>query len=132
MTSPALQRFLKYSLIGGSTFAFDLLLLSILTELLYVNPVLASGAAFIVAVSINYWISRTFVFKGTGRDAASGYVYFLMIAGTGLVFVMGTMFVLVSVLGFHPLLSRVSVAAVTGFWNYLTNLYFNFKMAGKH
>ena len=132
MVSPALQRFLKYSLIGGSTFAFDLLLLSILTELLYVNPVLASGAAFLVAVSINYWISRTFVFKGTGRDTASGYVYFLMIAGTGLAFVMGTMFVLVSVLGFHPLLSRVCVAAVTGFWNYLINLYFNFKMAGKH
>ena len=132
MVSPALQRFLRYSLIGGSTFAFDLLLLSILTEVLHVNPVLASGAAFLVAVSINYYISRKFVFKETSRDATSGYIYFLLIAGTGLIFVMSSMFVLVSVLGLQPLLSRICIAGVTGFWNYLTNLYFNFKMAGQH
>jgi putative flippase GtrA len=127
-----MQRFLKYSFIGGSTFAFDLLLLFIFTDFLHFNYVLAAGVAFLIAVSINYYFSRTLVFKGTKRDMRAGYLYFLLIAGTGLFFVMSAMFVLVDVLNLHYLLSRVCIAGVTGVWNYLTNLFFNFKMAGKH
>jgi putative flippase GtrA len=132
MVPLSLQRFLKYSMIGGSTFAFDLVLLYVFTDLMHINYVLASGIAFLIAVSINYYCSRKLVFKGTKRDLRTGYLYFLIIAGTGLFFVMSAMFVLVDVLNLHYLLSRVCIAGVTGFWNYLTNLYFNFKMAGKH
>ncbi len=128
----SLQRFFKYSLIGGGTFAFDLLLLYIFTDLLGMNYVLAAGLGFLIAVSINYYVSRRLVFTGTERNLRTGYIYFLLIAGTGLFFVMSAMFVLVDVLNFHYLFSRVCIAGVTGFWNYLTNLYFNFKMAGKH
>ena len=132
MVPRSVQRFLKYSVIGGGTFSFDLVLLYVLTDIIHVNYVLAAGLAFLVAVSINYYLSRKFVFNGTTRDLRSGYLYFLLIAGTGLFFVMSAMFVLVDVLNFHYLVSRVCIAGVTGFWNYLTNLYFNFKMAGKY
>ena len=132
MMPQSVRRFFKYTLVGGSTFVFDLLLLAILIDVLHINTILASGGAFFIAVSINYYLSRSFVFKGTERDVKTGYLYFFVIAGTGLFFVMSAMFVLVSLLHFQPLLSRVCVAAVTGCWNYLSNLYFNFKMVGKH
>lgn len=44
---------------------------------------------------------------------------------------MGLMYVFVDVMQFNYIVSRVGVAAVVGIWNYLMNLYFNFRVAGK-
>lgn len=128
----SLNRFFKYALVGGSTFLFDLLLLSIFTVNFHWNPVWSAGIAFLIAVSINYLISRRFVFKGTLRSIHAGYGGFLLIAGCGLVIVTSGMYLMVNVLSWNYLLSRVLIAFVTGIWNYLLNLYVNFRVAGKH
>jgi hypothetical protein len=39
--------------------------------------------------------------------------------------------VAVDLLGLHYLVSRILIAGVVGVWNYLLNLYVNFKVAGK-
>jgi putative flippase GtrA len=125
-------RFGKYSLIGFSTFAFDLVLLYVFIDVLKWPQVFSVGFAFLIAVSINYALSRQYVFKGTLRSVKTGYINFLIIAGTGLLFVTLGMYVLSEMLAVHYLLARVLVALFTGFWNYLMNLYVNFKVAGKH
>lgn len=130
--SPTIKRFFKYSSIGVSTFAFDLLLLYIFTDVAKINYIVAAGAAFVVAVSLNYFLSRKYVFKGSARTVRSGYVNFLSIALVGLLLVIGGMYVLVSVFDFNYLLSRIGIAGLTGFWNYLINLFINFDVAGKH
>ncbi len=126
-----LIRFFKYTSVGVSTFLFDLGLLYILTDTLHIYYVLSAALAFIIAVSCNYFISRKLVFKGTLRSAHAGYLIFLLIAGVGLATVTGLMYVFVTLLGMNYLLSRVLIAAVVGIWNYLMNLYVNFKVAGK-
>jgi putative flippase GtrA len=132
MNSLTLKRFARYSFVGGGTFLFDLVLLFLLTDYLGINYVIAAGVAFAIAVSINYFISRRFVFKGTQRTLGRGYVNFLMIAGGGITFVMLMMYVLVSIFNAPYLVARVMVAGVTGVFNYLLNLYVNFKVAGKN
>lgn len=117
---------------GGGTFTFDLALLYVLTDFFAVQYVIAAGMAFIIAVSINYWISRQYVFKHTLREVKEGYVHFVAIASIGLLMVMGGMFVLVEYAHFDYLFARAVVAIVTGFWNYLLNLYVNFKVVGTH
>jgi putative flippase GtrA len=111
---------------------FDLALLFFFTTVLNIHYLVAAGTAFLIAVSCNYLLSRRFVFKGTDRGAKVGYVNFLLIAGTGLCFVVGSMYVLVALLSLNYVFARISVAGLTGLWNYLMNLYFNFKMAGKY
>jgi putative flippase GtrA len=130
-TKRSITRFLKYASIGVSTFLLDLGMLYVFTEFLHVHYLIASGVAFVIAVSINFLFSRHFVFKGSERSMKAGYVIFLMIAGTGLLLVVGLMHVLVGILGFPVLVSRVGVAGVVGVWNYLMNLFVNFKVAGK-
>lgn len=130
--SLGLLRFLKYFTVGLSTFSLDLLLLFILVEVFLVHQVLASAVAFFVAVSINYVLSRQYVFKTTLRGVKVGYLNFIIIAFVGLLIVTGGMYVLTILLSVHFLIARVLVAGVTGFWNYLMNLYVNFKVAGKH
>ena len=127
-----LTRFLKYFFIGSSTFILDLFILFTLTDIFLINYLTSTAIAFIVAVSINYYFSKSFVFTKTARKTDHGYYYFLIIAGTGLIFVVILMKFFVETLLLNYLLSRTIVAGIVGMWNYLINLYFNFKVSGNH
>lgn len=124
-------RFAKYSLVGFGTFFFDLLLLYILTDFFALNYLLAAAVAFLIAVTINYIFSRRYVFSGTLRGVKEGYVNFMLIVLVGLVVVTGGMYVFVTMFDMSYVIARVLLAGVTGFWNYLMNLFVNFKVAGK-
>ena len=125
-------RFFKYFAVGFSTFLLDLLLLYVLTDFLLVSYVLAAGLAFLTAVTINHYFSRKFVFTQTTREFNKGYVGFMLISLAGALAVMGLMFLFVSVFAWQYLISRVVIAAIVGIWNYLMNLFVNFKVAGIH
>ena len=129
---PSLIRFARYSVVGVSTLAFDLLLLAGLTELLHVPYYIGTPLAFLVAVSINYALSRKFVFKGTERPVHHAYLYFIVIAAAGAAAITGAVYVLVTYLGVYYLIARIGVAGVVGLVNYLSNLHLNFRVAGKH
>jgi putative flippase GtrA len=126
----AVKRFLHYSLIGLGTFLFDLALLFLFKEVFSVHYLWSAGSSFLIAVSINYLLSRHFVFRGTERSQVRGYVYFIAIALSGLGIVTGALYVLVEFFGLHYLLARVLIAGLSGIWNYSLNLFFNFKVAG--
>jgi putative flippase GtrA len=132
MDRQAIKRFSKYFAIGFSTFLFDLSLLYFFTDVLLINYLVSTGLAFIIAISINYFFSRKFVFSKTLRKVAHGYVAFLLISGVGLFFVVSLMAFFVETLSFNYLLSRILAAAFVGMWNYLMNLYINFRVVGNH
>jgi putative flippase GtrA len=124
---PALWRFVRYTAIGVSTLAFDLLLLAGLTQLFHVPYYIGTPIAFLIAVSLNYIISRGLVFAGTERPVAHGYVFFLVIALVGAAAVTGAVYLLVTYLHMYYLIARVLVAGVVGIANYLSNLHWNFR-----
>ena len=127
-----LSRFLRYGCVGSVTFIFDLLMLFIFTQLLGLPPVYSAGISFIIAVSINYFISRIFVFKGTTRPLKQGYLGFILIALIGVIIVTVGMHIMVITLKWHYAPSRILIAAITGTCNYSLNLFLNFRVAGKH
>lgn len=132
LKSRALRRFLKYMMVGGSTFLFDLLLIYLMTEFFGVPYWVSTAVGFLIAVSINYFIARRFVFKGTQRKIHHGYLYFIALAGGGAFLVTAAVAGLVAAFALHYLVARVLVACVMGTANYLFNLHFNFKVAGHH
>ncbi len=123
-------RFLKYSSVGVSTFLFDLFLLYFFIDFLKIYYVYATATAFGIAVSINYVLSRRFVFHGTLRSAHAGYGIFILIALVGLGAVTGLMVFFVEVLHMNYFPSRIIIAGMVGMWNYVMNVYVNFKVAG--
>lgn len=131
MQYPAAIRFIKYSTVGAGTFLFDLALLYILTDVLHIHYLYSAGIAFLIAVSLNFILSRKYVFKGSARSTQVGYINFILIALIGLGMVVGGMYVLVSVFSVSYVVARVFLAGLTGIWNYLMNLYVNFKVAGR-
>ena len=132
MDKRALKRFGKYTIGGLSTFFFDMALLFYLTDFVGMNYVVAAASAFLIAVAINYWFSRVYVFHGTLRSVHAGYLGFNLIAGSGFLAVIILLPFLVEILGWHYLLARTVIAGVVGLWNYFLNLYVNFRVAGKY
>ena len=132
MDRRGITRFMKYVVAGGTTFAFDLVLLYVLVDGFGMYAPVAAGGAFLVALSVNYVISRRYVFRGTLRSVRGGYLGFLLIAGSGLCIVTGGMYALITYGAVPYLYARIIVAGTTGIWNYLLNLYVNFKVAGVH
>lgn len=132
LRAPGTLRFFRYAVVGVSTLLFDLVLLWCLTELLGIPYYVSTPFAFLVAVSINYLLSRAHVFHGTERHIHHGYAYFIGIALLGAFVTTSGVAFLVSFFGLNYLLARVLVAGVVGIGNYLLNLYFNFKVVGHH
>jgi putative flippase GtrA len=132
LSHPAFKRFLRYSIVGISTLSFDLLLLYALTHFLHIPYYFSTPFAFLVAVSINYVLSRYFVFVGTSRGVRLGYLYFAFLAVGGALLITGTVYLLVTYASLHFLVARILVAGFVGMGNYLLNLNFNFRVAGMH
>lgn len=126
------RRFGKYALVGFATFLFDLVLLVFVIELLNVNYLIATPVAFAIAVTINYAISRYFVFRGTDRRLDHGYGYYILIAGTNAFAITAIVTLLIQYAGMHYFPARIAVAGFIGFFSYLLNLYLNFRVAGRH
>lgn len=129
---PSLRRFLRYAVVGVSTLTFDLILIWVLTTFFLVPYYLSTPIGFLVAVSINYFLSRRFVFHGTERPIHHGYAYFILMALVGAALITFAVTLLVIYVHLYYLLARVLVAGVVGIANYLGNLHLNFRVAGKH
>lgn len=125
------KRFLRYGFVGVSTFALDLCLLWILVKIFTISYVIAAPAAFIPAASLNYAISRSWVFQGSKRSLHFGYLYFLKFALLGAATTTLLMFLIMTKTSLNLVISRIIVASLVGIGNYLANLYFNFKVAGQ-
>lgn len=129
---PTVLRFLRYSLVGGSTLLFDLILLYLITTYGGVPYYIGTPLAFLVAVSVNYFISRRFVFGGTTRGHGLGYSYFITAALVGAGVTTLGVALLVTYAGLYFMFARVLTAGVVGIGNYLFNLFYNFKVVGLH
>ena len=116
-----------YSLIGGSTFALDLLLYWYLKQN-GINYLSAAAIAFLSSVSLNYIISRSWLFYESNRHFGTGYLYFIAIALTGAVLTVGGLKVLVESEGFDPYTGRVFVGAFVGLFTYTANYFLNFSI----
>ena len=128
----AFSRFIRYSLVGVGTFLIDLLLLYSATTILHIPYYISTAVSFFIAVNINYFISRAHIFKGSERSMGLGYLYFLCIVLAGAAATTGLVVLLVKYVGLYFLVARIIVAGIIGVCNYLINLYFNFKVAGKY
>jgi len=126
-----LKQFFRYAAVGGSTFLFDLLLLWIQIEKLHIYYLHAAVSSFLVAVSVNYFLSRRLVFKGSQRRLSTGYLYFLKTAAAGALATGFLMWLFCTATHGSYLLIRIIIAAILGMGNYLIHLYLNFRVAGQ-
>jgi putative flippase GtrA len=96
-------------------------------EVFAMDELPAAAVAFIAGNSIQYVFGRTWVFRGTERAVASGYVYYFVNAGIGLVVTLTLFWAMLEFTSIHYLVSRTIVSVFAGLTVFLLNATLNFR-----
>jgi putative flippase GtrA len=116
----------RNTVVSCGIFAFDIGLLWVLVQL-GMGKVAATALAFVVANSLHYAFGRGWIFEGTERGVAEGYVYFLVNAGIGLVITVSLFAALIDWTPINYLVARVLVSVVSGLTVFVLNAVLNFR-----
>jgi putative flippase GtrA len=117
----------RNTVVSCFAFAFDLILLWALVRLAGWGKLEAAALGFVAANTLHYALGRSWIFHGTERGVADGYVYFLINAVVGL-FV--TMTLYAAFLRFTPInyiVARVVVSVFAGLVVFVLNAVLNFR-----
>ncbi len=108
-------------------FAVGLALLWALVEFGGMNKLVAAALGFLASNSIHYAFGRAWIYRGTERGLASGYGYFLINAGIGLVITIALFAAFLRWTSMHYLVARILVSVFAGLTMFLLNAMLNFK-----
>ena len=75
---------IKFAIVGVIAAVVDVGVLVILKELLSVNVLLSSAISFCVSVTVNYFLSMTFVFKRKNQGRIKEFILFVVLSIGGL------------------------------------------------
>lgn len=125
--SRAAHLFARNTVASFFVFGLDVALLWALVEFVGVGYIPAATVAFLIAMTLHYVLSRIWIFQGTERGIARGYVYFMINTGVGLVITIGAFAALVEFTGIHYLIARVLASVAAGIVVFFLNAVFNFK-----
>lgn len=117
----------RSTIVSVATFGIDLVLLWLLVQLFGAAYIPAVAIAFLIAISINYLVSRLWIFTDSDRGIATGFVYFLVNAGIGLLTTMAVFVLLVQFGGLFYLVARVIASGVAGILVFALNAIWNFR-----
>lgn len=118
----------KYAVVGVSTFILDIGILYALIEYNFIPYWFAVAVAFLIGLSINFYICYHWVYSGTEREFFHGYFYFISLALLGAVIISGGTTFLVETLALPLLIARTIMGATTGTVGFFINTFFNFRL----
>jgi putative flippase GtrA len=117
----------RNTIVSTTVFLIGLALLKWLVEQQGMDPRIAAAIGFIVSNTLHYVIGRNWIYTGTERAAAQGYVFFLINALIGLVITVGLYAAFLAWTPIDYLASRVIVSVFAGLAMFLLNAVFNFR-----
>lgn len=112
-------------MVGGLCTAVQYLVLVAAVELGRADPLLASGAGFVLSAMLNYLLNRRFTWASQAehRVAASRFV---LVVSSGLLLNLLGMRLLHGYLGWHYVPAQVLTTLVTLGWNFAWHRYWTF------
>ena len=117
----------RNTIVSCCTFIAGLILLWLLVERFGAPKVPATALSFLCATTLHYVFGRTWIFRGTERGVAAGYVYFLINAGVGMAVTTILFAVMIELTSINYLVARVMVSLVAGLAMFLLNAILNFR-----
>jgi putative flippase GtrA len=116
----------KFCAVGASGYVVNLCVFALCVEVLHMHHLLAATAAFVVAVTNNFWWNRHWTFQA--RDGRTGFqaARFFAVSGVAFLFAAAVLELLVSVAGVPELAAQaIAIAAATPL-NFVGNKMWSF------
>jgi len=127
------MKILKYGAVGGAAAALDFIIFAIFAKYLSYNYLLIGAIGFIVATTLNYFLSIRFVFESGARFSFQKEIslVFLISLG-GLVINQIVLLGGIGWLGWEMLFVKVCATVAVFFWNFGARSEFIFKPLDKN
>ena len=114
------MRLLKYFFVGTAAAAIDIGLFIIFASYLGWAWLPVSIVTFCLATLVNYFLSIKFVFEsGSRHKKCIEIIGVFMVSGLALVMNQVVLYLLIELLGWHLIISKISATITVFFWNYL-------------
>jgi putative flippase GtrA len=118
----------KFCAVGASGYVVNLFVFALCVEVAGLHHLLAATAAFVVAVTNNFWWNRHWTFKARGGHAGFQAARFLAVSVTAFLVAASVLELLVSVAGVPKLAAQaISVATATPL-NFIGNKMWSFRI----
>lgn len=117
----------RNTVVSTCSFLLGLAILWVLVRMGGMDEVLATGLSFLFAQTLHYALGRAWVFRGTDRAVATGYVIFLLNAAVGLVITVSLFALLIRCTPMHFVAARILVSVFAGLAMFVVNATFNFR-----
>jgi putative flippase GtrA len=116
----------KFCAVGGSGYVVNLCVFAVCIELLDLHHLLAATAAFVVAVTNNFWWNRRWTFRARGGHAGFQAARFFTISIAAFLFAAAVLEVLVSIAGVAELPAQaIAIVSATPL-NFIGNKMWSF------
>ena len=116
----------RNTVVSIGVFAIGLAILWLLVERFGVPKIPAAAVGFLVSNTTHYALGRSWIYRGTERAMASGYVYFLANSGVGMVVTL-VLFAVFMAIGLQYLIARTVTSLFSGLLQFVLNAVFNFR-----
>jgi putative flippase GtrA len=118
----------KFCAVGASGYVVNLCVFALCVELLDLHHLLAATAAFVVAVTNNFWWNRHWTFRARGGHAGFQAARFFTVSIVAFLFAAGLLELLISAAGVPKLAAQaISIAAATPL-NFIGNKMWSFRI----
>jgi len=119
-------KFLLFLGVGGLATAIQYGILILFVELWSITAIIASSVGYVVSSIANYLLNYAYTFKSDEKHTKA-LSKFVAVAATGLLLNAFIMYVLVTALTVHYVVSQLTSTAVILLWNFVLHKTWTFK-----
>lgn len=124
---PVIKQFVKFAMVGTINTATSLSVYLLLTRMASLDPLVANAGAFIVAVTVSFFLNKNWTFRDQQRAFAKQYSRFFSVSLVGLILSEGIIYVLHKVMSIHDLAAFFVAVGIVMFWNFTANKLWTFR-----
>jgi putative flippase GtrA len=116
----------RNTIVSIGVFAIGLAALWLLVDRGGFPKIPSAGVSFLVSNTLHYVLGRSWIYGGTDRALMSGYTFFLVNSGVGLVVTL-VLFAAMVAVGINYLIARTITSLFSGLLQFVLNALLNFR-----
>lgn len=123
-----LEQIIRFISVGAIATMIQYILLIVLVEFLFIDPVIASAIGFALSAIFNYLANYYLTFSSKEPHTTAG-LKFSAVATIGLMLNTFCMYLIIDILALPYLYAQVLSTIIVLFWNFFINRYWTYKAA---
>lgn len=121
------QQIFKFIIVGGFCACIEFITFNILIDFFKINYLIANVISIIIAVSINYLLSRAFVFEKSRYSKRDEFLSFVLFSVLAIALNQAILWVLFNLIHLDIRFCKALAIVIVAFFNYVTKKYIVFK-----